>query len=85
MNYDEADLDMLESFFLSFDFGDGIQMSFNAATILVDRAFVDERIRLMRYNLIGAKNEKYGLNWFELLLEIKRRFSDDRTTTQGMV
>lgn len=75
MQYSHGDLDALENFFARIDFGAGIEFRHNHALMEINRDYVDERIRLMRLNLDGAKNEKYGLAWFEVLVALKEKFA----------
>lgn len=82
MQYSIGDLDMLEAFYRHVNFGHGVDFHFKETVILIDRAYVDERIRLMRLNVNGAKNEKYGQSWFEILLAFKQHLTDEPANRQ---
>jgi hypothetical protein len=77
MQYSSGDLDMLEAFFNTIDFGKGFDFHYKHATMEVNRQYVDERLRLLRLNVTGPKNEEYGLAWFEVLLALKEHLSDN--------
>jgi hypothetical protein len=81
MIYSKGDLDMLEAFYRTVDFGKGIDFHYKHAIMEVNKDYVEERIRLLRLNLSGAKNENYGLAWFEVLLQLKQHLSNDSTRT----
>lgn len=73
MQYSHGDLDALENFFARVDFGQGIEFHHKHALMEINQDYIDERIRLMRLNLDGAKNEKYGLAWYEVMRALKER------------
>jgi hypothetical protein len=70
------DLDELEQFFGTADIGKGFDLQMGYATIEITRDYIEELLRLLRLNAVGAKNEKYGLAWLEVLLALKQHLTD---------
>lgn len=79
MTYTLKDIDDLQAFFDSQDIDKEFIFEHAHSHFGVNREYIDERLRLLRLNAKGAKNEKYGLDWYEVLLAIKQYLSDDRT------
>lgn len=79
--YTLKDIEDLQAFFDSQDIDKEIDFEHGHSHFGVNRDYINERLRLMRMNATGAKNERYGLDWYDVLLKIQQFLKNDSTRT----